>query len=517
MKALKKILIFLLVCLLCGCSNTHTPSGENDSVQNEETVEANNKIINMYAIRENDLNPLMTSTESGRLMLSLVFRPLITVGQNFDYSCCLAETITPTGDCGSYNITLRKDISWDDGSSFTSADVEYTVRKIMEYGEESPNFDNLRNVTGYGTNGVHGYTFVLENADAGFPCLLNFPVVKNGSLENGVGTTGTGDYTLTNYKDYSSYFLTAKIPKGEGYADKIKVTLLPDDNSAYSSYKLGKINLLKLSADNSQSYTVDGQMTYFPANTNRYSFLAVNHNNSNLADPAVRRLIAKILSQETVITDLMPEFALHADSFVNPNAYFASVNDASYGDIKEAFDEIGYSPDESGIRVKKVDGGKRRLSFDILVNGDNPSKVIAAEYISNLLGSYGIYTTITKPDYTSYIDAIVSDSFDLALCETIISLNTDYTFLIGSEGSANFGGYSSEKADELLALISKSADKTARVDFLKQLQALFYTDMPHIPLWFQTSKIVYSSSVFKDPILGGLGDEFSSLNSWIVK
>ena len=514
---MKKILLILLICLLCGCSNSQSPSGQNSSVGDKQETIANDKVLNMYAIRGNDLNPLLTSSESGRLMLSMVFRPLFTVGQNFDYSCCLAQDISSSGNCTVYNITLNDQMVWDDGSPFTSADVEYTVRKIMEYEELSPYYDNLRNVTGYSTNGTHGYTFVLNKPDSGFPCLLNFPIVKNGALESGVNTTGTGNYILTDHKDYSSFMLVAKSPKGKGYADKIKVTLLPDADSANSSYKLGKINLLKLYANDASAYSVDGQKEYFSSNTNRYSFLAVNHKNASLSDPAVRRLIATITSQDNVIPDLLPGFAVKADSFVNPGAYFALVNDATYGDTKEAFEKIGYIPDESGIRAKQTENGKRRLSFDILVNGDNASKVIAAEYIANLLGNYSINTTITKPDYNTYIDSLISGNFDLALCETVISLNNDYSFLMSTDGTANFGGYSSEKADTILESISVCADKSAKVDMFKQLQELFYKDMPHIPLWFQTSKIVYDTSVFKKPSVGGLSDEFSSLSSWTVK
>ena len=514
---MKKILLIFLVILLCGCSNTNPPSGQNHSDGKDSAIVANDKILNMYAIRGNDLNPLLTSSESGRLILSMVFRPLISVGQNFDYSCCLAQDISSSGNCKNYNISLRNNVIWDDGTPFTSADIEYTVRKIMEYEESSPYYDNLRNVIGYAPDGKFGYTFVLENSDSGFPCLLNFPIVKSGALEAGVNLAGTGDYIITEHKEYSSFVLVAKSPKGKGFADKIKVSLLPDSASASTSYKLGKINILKLNAGDSSVYSVDEQKEYISSNTNKYSFLAVNHNNKSLSDPAIRRLIATIVSQDKVVTDLLPDFAVKTDSFVNPAAYFACANNASYGDTKEAFEKICYTPDESGILAKQTENGKRRLSFNILVNGDNASKVIAAEYISNLLGSFGILTTITKPDFPAYIDLLVSNNFDLALCETVISLNNDYSFLVSTDGSANFGGYSSEKADTLLGELSVCADKTKKIALLTELQQLFYTDIPHIPLWFQTSKIVYDTKAVKNPAIGSLSDEFSSLHSWTVK
>ena len=358
------------------------------------------------------------------------------------------------------------------------------------------------------TDGTNGYIFVLDHSDSGFPCLLNFPIVKKGALGESINTVGTGEYTLTAYKDYTSYILKSET------GPNIKVTLLPDNQSAYSSFKLGKIDYLKLSSEDASSYSVDEQKNYISANTNRYTFLAVNHNNALLSAPSLRRIIAKILSSETIINDLMPEFAVGADSFVNPSSYFATENNADYGDIKQALEELGYIPDESGVRVKEISGNKRSLSVNILVNGDNPVKVIAAEYIANLLGNYGFKTTIIKPDFASYSDALSSGGFDLALCETMISLNNDYTFLIGTEGLANFGGYSSEKADALLSSISSCADKTAKVEQLKELQSLFYTDMPHIPLWFSRSKIISGEDSAENITLGGLSDELSTISSW---
>ena len=509
---MKKAAIILLVCLLCGCGKINTNRGTLP--QQTQSVTANDKIINMYAIRENDLNPLLTTSESGRVILSLVFRPLVSIGQNFDYNCCLAENIS-SDDSTTYSITLKNNITWDDGSALTSADVDYTVQKIIEYGDKSPYFENLSHIISYSKNGGNGYTFTLDAPDSGFPCLLNFPIVKNGSLSENFTTVGTGEYKITEYKKFTSFVLSAKTPRGEGFADKIKVSLLPDNQSSFSSYKLGKIDVLKLSADDASTYSVDATGGYISSNTNRYTFLAVNHGNTLLSDPVLRRIITEITSSENVITDLMPEFAIQTDSFVNPSAYFATKNETTFGELKDALETAGYKPDENGIRTKDISGEKRKLSFDILVNGDNPGKVIAAEYIANLLGSYGINITVTTPSYNDYVNLLSSGNFDLALCEIMISLNNNYTFLMGTDGSANFGGYCSEKADQLLASITSTVDKTEKTELLRQLQHLFYTDMPHIPLWFQTTKIVYSNNIGK-AVPGNLADDFSAISSWTV-
>ena len=509
MKTLKFTAVILLVCLiLSGCSGS---SGNNGPQKDLSETEKSATALNMYAIRENDLNPLLTVSESGRVIFSLVYRPLVSVGQNFDYSCTLAESVSPSTDCSVFSVRLREDIMWHDGTPFTSSDVDYTISKIMEYSDESPYYENLKNVKDYYKDGAHSYIFVLEESDSGFPCLLNFPIIKNGSIGNKTSISGTGEFFIKEYKDYTSLILESKT------GQRIHVSLLPDSQAAASSFKLGKIDVMKISSSDESVLLNRTDDAYISANTNKYTFLAVNHNNALLSAPSLRRIIAKILSAETVINDLVPGYAVKTDSFVNPNAYFATKNTADYGEIKEALEELGYIPDQSGTRVKDISGTKHTLSLNILTNSDNPSKVIAAEYISNLLGTYGFKVSVTKADFISYKDALVSGNFDLALCETSISMNNDYNFLVGTDGTMNFGGYSSEYTDNLLDLLSKSSDKTKKVELLKELQTLFYTDMPHIPLWFSTSKIISKEKLPEDIVLGGLNDEFSTISSWKIK
>ena len=176
--------------------------------------------INMYAIRENDLNPLLTVSDSGRVLFSLVYRPLVSVGQNFDFSCILAESVTPSSDCSVFSVRLRDDVSWHDGTPVTSTDVDYTISKIMGYSDDSPYYENLKNVKDCYKDGVNGYIFALEKSDSGFPALLNFPIIKNGSLGNKPSIVGTGEFFIKEYKDYTSLLLESKS------GQRINVTLL---------------------------------------------------------------------------------------------------------------------------------------------------------------------------------------------------------------------------------------------------------------------------------------------------
>ena len=506
----------MLVCFLLGCSGCKKgPDSHPDTP--EVAVEANSDILNLYAIRENDLNPLRISSESGRLMISLVFRPLISVGQNFDYTCCLAETVSFSDSCKTVKIRLNPDITWDDGSPLTVSDVDYTIHKIIEYGEEYPYFENLSNVVDFYADGSE-FVFHLASPDSGFPCLLNFPIVKKGSLGGGsVSLTGTGDYKITEHKEFSSITLTAKKPGGKGFADVIKFTLLPNSQAAVSSFRLGNIDAIKISAGNAPSYTLDKDSTYSTANANNYSFLSVNLSHKHLSDVALRKIIAQIASSETVITDLVPGFAASTGSPVHPMAYYALPLEYTYADIKEALDSIGYVPDESGIRTKTIDDEPSNLSFSILVNSDNPSRVIAAEYLANLMNSFGMQVAVTKTNFESYTQALSEGNFDLALCETKISLNNDYSFLLGTDGSANFGGYSSEAADTLLSAIALAADKNERAEHFRKLQEQFATVMPHIPLWFTNQLLLYNNKKLEISSIGGIGDEFAATHSWTVK
>ncbi len=501
--------ILVIVLIFSGCSvtkNAGIPSSEtNVKVEyNPETPTG----FSMYALSENTLNPLLLSSESGKLVMSLLYRPLVVVMQNFDYTTVLAESISPSNGCMSYNITLRNDITWSDGSDFTSADVKYTFDKIFEYSSESQYHQNLYNVKDYSVAGKYGFNISLTYADASFPCMLNFPIIKNGSAEGDFYPLGTGEYVFENYKKYSSFDIKLKEPQKENPFNVINVTLLNDIDAVYSSYKLGALDIAKVSANENSGYSKEQGDSFVQTNTNKYTFLSVNLEHPALSQPSVRRLFEKIVSSEAVVKDLAPDFAIDADSVVNPNAYFAIKNEISYGDIKQAFDSLGYTSDDHGVRKKHAGENVYALSFDLIVNIDNHQKVIVAEYLANLFSSYGINCKVKKLSFDEYNEALMSKNFDLALCETKISLNNNYSYLIGSGGHANFGQYSSAQADGLMQNILCAESKEERKNLLEQLQKLFYEDMPHIPLWFSYEKILYNPDKLDNFKIGGIDDEY---------
>ncbi len=501
--------IFLIVLIFSGCSATKNPgsSSSGSNVVVEYNPE-NSSYFSMYALLENTLNPLLLSDDSGKLVMSLLYRPLVVVNQDFDFTTDLAESISPTNGCMSYNITLKKDITWSDGSEFTSADVKYTFDKIFEYSKDSQYHQNLYNVKNYSVSGKYGFNISLTYADASFPCMLNFPIIKNGSAKDDFVPVGTGDYIFDDYKKYSSFTLKLKSPQEDNPFNIIKVSLLNDINAVYSSYKLGSLDVAKVAAHENSGYSKEQGDSFVQTNTNKYTFLSVNLGSPVLSQPSVRRLLEKIVSSDSVVKDLAPEFAVDADSFVNPNAYFAIKNEISYGDIKQAFDSLGYISDDRGIRTKQSGEKEYVLSFDMIVNSDNPQKVIISEYLANLFSSYGINCIVKKLSFDEYNEALATQAFDLALCETKISLNNNYSYLIGSGGHANFGQYSSARADSLMQNILCTENKEERKKLLTDLQKLFYEDMPHIPLWFSYEKILYNSDKLDNFKIGGLDDEY---------
>ncbi|MBR2847267.1 MAG: hypothetical protein IKB89_04270, partial [Clostridia bacterium] len=153
----------------------------------------------------------------------------------------------------------------------------------------------------------------------------------------------------------------------------------------------------------------------------------------------------------------------------------------------------------------------------MLINQDNPSKLIIGDYIVSTMAGYGISVIpVAKPE-DEYKQAAFENIYDFVLCETKISSDNNLEFIIGTEGKLNFYGYSNEETDNLLARVAAAENTDVRNALLGDLQRDFYNNMPHIPLYFSTSKVFYNTNLLNEISVGTLNSVYSNINTWSLK
>ena len=517
------LIIALLIVASCFVNNNAKQDGSFDSATTNVVYNpSSGESLSMYAIRYDTLNPLITAYSVNRDMLSLVFDPLISVTQNYSIENKLAENFIVSNGGKNITLYLRKNAFWHDGTVFTAKDVDYTINQILNYPEDCIYKKNLQDIEYASIINDTTYEINLSTPNAGFVYLLDFPIIQFSyydiiDTKDNFYVNGTGMYRDVDKFASVSLEANGQYWRGSANIKHMNFRLLPDEEASYNGFALNSIDTAVVGSENASKYNVGENVGYKMANGNRYTYLAVNYTNTLLKDVRLRQLIKRMAVENRVITELIPELAVPANSPVNPFAVQALPFDTTETDIKEELDALGFKQGDNGVRSAEIDGTNAPLEFTLLINQDNPSKIIIGDYIVSTMAGYGISVIPVVKTEEEYRQAAFENIYDFVLCETKISPDNNLEFLIGTDGELNFYGYSNISTDNIIAQVAASENIDIRNALLGDLQRDFYNNMPHIPLYFSTSKIFYNTDLLSDISVGALNCVYSNINTWSLK
>lgn len=529
-------LIMVLLLLLCGCRETETKQSAvetggapSNAVYNPERKNE----LSIYAIRPDTLNPLTTAYAANRDMLAFVFEPLVSCDSSYNLKMNLADGFRITEGGKKLTITLKNGITWHDGSAFTASDVKYTVDYILQSAEKSCYFQNLSNVINHGSVGSYEYSFELNAPDAGFVYLLDFPIIKNGSvkvkpepedgekkknmLESDFDPIGTGMYVLQQTDMSSDFTLVSNNAWHGGVATipTVSVTLMPDYESFYNGFKMDSIDVAMANYEESGKFRLSPAIKQSYYTTGRYVYLAVNHGDKLLSDKKIRQILNNIISVTNIQGEVIPGYSQRC---LSPLEYETEENRITVtpDEIKEELEKYGCIP-QKGSRAKNINGVSYPFVFSMLVNSDDPVKKMVAEYIEDALVEYGIMINISYASNSNFIEQAKSKRYDFVLCETEISKNRNMSHMLHSEGSLNIGGYANSKTDELVWLANTSEDIETRNRLMSEVNSIFKEDIPHIPLFFYNDAVLYDETHIETVFPGAMGREYDGVYMWQMK
>lgn len=535
---MKKIFAILLASLFlfCGCKNpaTDVQTEIHDGSPSTAVYNPARKTgLDIYAIRPDTLNPLTTTFAANRDMLALVFEPLVSCDSDYNLKMNLADGYRVTDGGKKLTLTLKNGIKWHDGSDFTASDVKYTVDFILAAAEKSCYFQNLSNVANHGIVGSHEYVFELVSPDAGFVYLLDFPIIKNGSvkiqleaedgktqkdmLEPDFDPAGTGMYAISQSEQSGILTLVSNSSWHGGVTSvpSVSVTLMPDYESFYNGFKMNGLDVAMASYEESGKFRLSPAIKQSYYTTGRYVYLAVNHSDRLLADRKIRRILDAIVSMMNIQGEVIPGYSRKC---VSPLEYETDANKITFtpDDIKAELENYGCTP-QNGSRAKNIDGVAYPFVFSMLVNGESPAKKMVAEYIADAFVEYGIMINLSYANDSNFAERARSKHYDFVLCETEISKNRNMSHMLHSEGSLNIGGYSNPKTDELVWLANTAETAEERTRLLAEINKSFKEEIPHIPLFFYNDAILYDETYVETVSAGMMGREYDSVYMWKMK
>jgi peptide/nickel transport system substrate-binding protein len=333
----------------------------------------------------------------------------------------------------------------------------------------------------------------LYNPEANFASMLVFPIIKNGtpaeiSVPNGTGQFICSEenigYTSLVCEKNGSYHL------GRPYVDKIKVNYMNTDIKVETSFLSGESDVI-INPDIDGEGKISENYKIYKGKSNKFEFLGFNSGGNLFSDESARRAIFAACKKVSLAEEF-GEVEAVSSTPINPAAYFYAfeTEEAETGEVADILTRNGWKMNGTGVYEKE---GKT-LKFTIIVNEDDSVRVGIANFLSHWLLNYGIYADVEILSYSRYKERLTSGDYDAFMGGCTIGNAANFSFLIGTGGSANVFGYSGGVMDmRLTALASAEGENLSQE--AKKFGKAMAESAPLVGIYFKTTEVVTKKNV----------------------
>ena len=505
-------LLFLCACSLTAPTATPNPTPTPDYPEYPSAPTARPMAVQedwpddgRFTLRYADdaaLNPYSCGTEVNRLLGSLLFEPLIRVSADFRPESALCTEWASTDGGKTFELTVREDARFSDGSEMSYWDLLYSLNRAKE--ETSIFSDRLKNIYDISWTGEK-LRITLSSPQPAFPVLLDVPIVKEGSAYRSL-PIGSGPYVFQ--EDESGVYL---IPNpfspeaGKLPFDRIDLKYFAVEELA-SAFASGEVDLLVSDPGVMGQSSFEGAVRRSLPTPILY-YVGINPTCEPLSEPARRRLVnaainrgslSGILGGEATLTPLhplLPEYDAEAAKAWIP------------ADLSEYCIEIlteDYNGD--GILEYFRDGVPTDFSFKLLVCAENEAGTAAARSIADDLKSKGIRIELQLVNETEFLQAVKRRDYDMFLGAMRLTADFDLTQLY-----REFGDDMLQK----LAQDFRASEGEAHALIASELCSYSAECCRILPLVFQR-RIIYSRQGSVREMDPSWTDPFRNVTSWVT-
>ena len=397
-------------------------------------------------------------------------------------------------------ITLRDDVTFSNGRAVDGEAVKECLDDLIATHDRAPGDMKISNIT------AEGNTVTIETSEP-CPALINYLCDPYGCIvDMQAGITGqsivvgTGPYVATDLNDNE-----ITLTKSENYwngtpnVDKIIVRAFSDADSLQSALQSGEVNATYGLAYASYALFQNDKYNISDNFTSRVFFGEFNYDSAIVQDDTVRKALSMGIDKEGFVKTLLngrgqpakgpfPASMKFGDDSVTTEAYDPA-------GAKELLEKAGWV-DSDGDGIREKDGQKLtirwltypgRLELPLLAESAQASlKDIGFDIQVNSTSNHADLRK-DKSGWDVYVSALVTSPTG----------DPDYFFKASclSDSSKNYGGYASEKVDELYAKLHTTFDVDERGKLATQMSQALLDDHGYFFASFLEMGIVSQANV----------------------
>lgn len=490
------------------------------------------------------INPVISQiNEVDETISSLIYSSLFKFDINGELVNDLADSYQISDDKKTYQIAIKKDVKWHDGTPFTAEDIVYTASVI-----KNPDYESLLmpNLGGIAFEKVDDYHLEIKTKVPFGQTLsvLTFGILPKHIWESinpenfseaqyNLKPLGSGPYIFDEFrKEEGGKILSYQLKANANYYGK-KVFIETVNFKFYSSEEelINAYNTEEILAAGglpSEKLSLLNQDLGKIYQINIPSYFAVFFNQTKskvLSDKIVRTALAYSIDKESLIKEVFGGFARPIEGpyppFLkgyNPNT---KIYDFALKHANNILENQGWK-DTDGDKIREKDGGK--LEFR-LITSDDPETVKAANIIKESWAKAGANVEIKAFPIAGELtqNYIKPRDYEAIFLGEVLSLDPNpFVFWHSSERKdpgLNLALYSNKEADKILEEAETLTDEDARAEKYKQFQFLVIDDVPAVFLYspFYLYAINDKIKGTETNVLFSSSNRLENINGWYMK
>lgn len=466
------------------------------------------------------LDPRYATSFAASRVSNLVFATLFVIGPDLNPNPWLAQGYEQI-DEKTYKITLKKNLTFHDGSPLTSLDVVYTFNDLSSKDVMSPHAEKFTYVQSIHAPDEHTVIFNLKEPFSPFLTdLCGIGIVsqkrcQNRSKECQHEFIGSGPFKVKTWDrakeaisltPFSQFVMG--VPK-----NPVIIRIVRDENTRILELINGKTEIVDgdISPQKGEELSQNQNLTVKEIPGLGFTYLGINvrglegHeklNNSNktrlaLSKSKVRMAIAKGIDFDQIIEKVLLNKAKRASGLM-PNGHWAKDNTLkppAYDPMqaKKLLDEAGFLK------------GKKRLSrFSLNITTiQNRTHQSIAMLFADFLKRLDIDASVRVKDWSALYEDMQKGQFELFIATWVpVTEPNLYEWVHHSkniprkdQGGGNRHGYKNNEVDILIDAGKKISDETKRKEIYQKIERILIEELPYIPLWNENRTIVISKKI----------------------
>lgn len=472
----------LPVLLLTSCGKKADPASSTPETaaksSSQETAALPQSFSLPYYLGQT-LDPLTCADGDQQTVSSLLYEGMYALDRSLTPQPCLCTGGSSDPTFTVWTFQIRAGVTFSDGSPLQASDCAAALRRAMTVPRYQARFADVRAVS----SGAGTVTVSLKRANAGFPALLDVPVVKAGTEKLTV-PTGTGPYVFSNDSGSAALIANPKWWQGQGVpVSRIPLVGCRDLDALRYQFTSHGVQLISADLTGKNPVSTSGGVKTYDADTQVMQYLGFNTHKPLFAAPELRRALGLGIDRETVVNAYLSGHGKAAQFPVSPASplYPAKMEDNySYHDYLDAMKALGFT------------SGTPRAA-KLIVNNENPFRVSVANYLASALSAdTDLQIAVTALPWDQYTAALKSGAYDLYLGEVRLTADWNLQPLVGTGGALNYSGFTDTQTDAFLAQYAAPTDRAAA---LKSLCGCIAQQAPILPICFKRASVLTQKGV----------------------